>query len=70
MSLLWLSSASPLFFYSPNPVYFAESTYTATWTGTLDTIQAAPNDSVHATTGPGAVILPSIYGKPNQPGPC
>ena len=63
MSLLWLSDASPLFFYSPSPAYFQDSGYTSEWTGTSDASVRAFNDTRHVTFGSGAVILPSIYGE-------
>jgi len=61
MSLIWLSSASPLFFYSPAPVYFEGSKYSAKWSSVQDPLGQAPNDTLATTFGPAAVILPSFY---------
>lgn len=60
--LLWLSDASPLFFYSPIATYFAGTTSQSSWIGSIDPSGASPNNTYHLTTGSAGVILPSIYG--------
>ena len=61
---LWVSNASPLFFYSPANEYFAgDSGGTASWTGQLDPAGGTCNDTVRLTSGPSGVMIPAIYGE-------
>lgn len=60
-SQLWLPALSPLFFYSPSPIYFAGSAYSSNWTTVNDGTGASGNDSVATARGPAAVLLPVIY---------
>ncbi|WWD17811.1 hypothetical protein CI109_102254 [Kwoniella shandongensis] len=73
-TLLWISDASPLFFYSPAPAYFAGQNL-ASWTsndgsssgGAGETgapgAGAGNSTTYHTTSGSAAVVIPSIYAK-------
>ncbi|AAW42667.2 expressed protein [Cryptococcus deneoformans JEC21] len=67
--LLWISDASPLFFYSPAEAYFAGQGLNS-WVGSAGlnstTTVAAANGgggttTYHSTTGMAGVIIPAIY---------
>lgn len=69
--LLWISDASPLFFYSPAEAYFAGQGLNS-WVGSAGlnstTTVAAANGgggttTYHSTTGMAGVIIPAIYGQ-------
>ncbi|KAK8865991.1 hypothetical protein IAR55_001141 [Kwoniella newhampshirensis] len=68
-SSLWISDASPLFFYSPASAYFAGQNL-AGWTGQDGTsasgVAGIPS-TYHTTRGIASVILPSIYAKTFSP---
>ncbi|ORY23214.1 hypothetical protein BCR39DRAFT_595631 [Naematelia encephala] len=66
---LWISASSPLFFYSPNPHYFAYTSTQGHWSGDRDnTSLVAGNDTYKTTYGPHiGVLLPQITALSFQP---
>ncbi|ORX36005.1 hypothetical protein BD324DRAFT_651912 [Kockovaella imperatae] len=62
LETIWISDASPLFKYSPDPI-IADTALTAPWS-----IQPSDsNDTRHVTSGPAGLILPSIYSSSFEP---
>ncbi|KAL7424762.1 hypothetical protein Q5752_000446 [Cryptotrichosporon argae] len=59
---LWIPACSPLFFYSPDAVYFSGSNYTSSWTANTTT-GSSTNDTYMTATpaAAAAVVLPFMF---------